>query len=534
MSSVNGPVKKTVTEWLNDVDYHQDDNYIPSEFSLEFVNFIKLVNGKTPEEHKTPVVHYRMLDQIPGRKQNIINMCARGLSKTTLMGQYLILYIAVYGFIPGYGKIDYALYISDAVENGIKKMRLRLERLCQHKTFLKQYLDEAKFTDIRWYFRNKAGKEFVVTGHGGKSGVRGTVELGTRPQLAILDDLLSDEDARSPTVIANIENTVYKAIDFAMHPSKRKIIWSGTPFNAKDPLYKAVESGAWYVNVYPICNEFPCKKEEYAGAWPDRFPWEYVRDKYDKLKLLGKVDAFNQEMMLRIMSDDDRLIRDEDIQWYNIKSVLNNKSAFNYYITTDFAVSEKESTDYSVISVWAVNHKGWWFWVDGICRRQLMDKNIDDLFSLAQRWKPQSVGVEVSGQQSGFVAWIYKEMAEKNIWFNMASENNENKPGIRPTTNKMMRFNIVVPWFKGKRMYFPIEAKHTPEMEECMNELKLASPGGFKSKHDDFIDNISMLGSMTVFYPSETMEMRQDTGTNLWEVDDTDDEFSGRINSYIV
>ncbi len=528
------PIKKTVIEWLSEVDYRTDKDYVPSAFSLDFINFIKLVNGDVQEENKTPVVHYRMLDQVPGNKQNIINMCCRGLSKTTIMAQYLILYIAVYGEIPGYGSIDFILYVADTIENNVKKMRLRLERLCQNKPFLQQYLESFKFTDVRWYFKNKEGKELVVSGYGAKTGVRGTVELGTRPQLALLDDLLSDDDARSPTVISSIEDTIYQAIQFALHPKKKKIIWSGTPFNAKDPLYKAVESGAWYVNVYPICNEFPCKEEDFISAWPDRFGFDYVNDIYTKLVKLGKVASFNQELMLRIMSEEDRLIRDEDIRWYSINAIRDNKGAYNFYITTDFAVSESTAADFSVINVWALNSKGWWFWVDGICKKQLMDKNIDDLFRLAQKWKPQQVGIEVSGQQGGFIPWIQREMLDKNIWFTLASENNNGKSGIRPVTNKMVRFNIVVPWFKAGRIFFPEELKETDIIQEHLNELSLISPSAIRSKHDDCLDAISMLSCLTPWRPSEDIELTQTAGSDIWEAEDVEDEMGGRLGSYIV
>ena len=47
--------------------------------------------------------------------------------------------------------------------------------------------------------------------------------------------------------------------------------------------------------------------------------------------------------------------------------------------------------------------------MDGICKRQGMDKNIDDLFVLAQKYKPLSVGIEVTGQQEGFIPWIYRD-----------------------------------------------------------------------------------------------------------------------------
>lgn len=524
----------TVEQYLNSTDYNVDPNYVPSDFALEFVTFIKLVNGGQGEENKTPVVHYKMLDTITDGGRRIINLCHRGIAKTTVMGEYLFLYIATYGEVPGFGRIDLALYVSDSIENGVKNMRKNLEFRWENSDFLKQYVPEIRFTDIRWEFKNADGKVFIVKGYGAKTGVRGAKELGKRPQLAVLDDLISDEDARSSTVIAAVEDTVYKAVDYALHPTKNMIIWSGTPFNAKDPLYKAVESGAWGVNVFPVCEQFPCTRDEFRGSWPDRFTFDYVKQQYDNAVKLGKVDTFNQELMLRIMSEEDRMIQDSDICWYNIDSVLRNKSRFNFYITTDFATSIKDKSDFSVISVWAYNNVGDWLWVDGVCKRQLMDANINDLFRFAQIYKPQAVGIEVTGQQGGFIQWIQGQMLERNIYFPLASEGNDTKPGIRPNTNKLVRFNTVVPLFKARKIFFPLEKKTEPTIAEAINELSLVSVSGFRSKHDDFIDTISMLSSLNAWKPSEEAPLKSSGKSDgMWELD-IEDEPTDRRASYIV
>jgi predicted phage terminase large subunit-like protein len=524
----------TVEQYLNETNYAIDPNYVPSDFALEFVTFIKLVNGAQGEENKTPLVHYRMLDTITYGGRRIINLCHRGIAKTTVMGEYLFLYIATYGEIPGFGRIDLALYVSDSIENGVKNMRKNLEFRWDNSDFLKQYVPDIRFTDIRWEFKNADGKVFIVKGYGAKTGVRGAKELGKRPQLAVLDDLISDEDARSATVIAAVEDTVYKAVDYALHPTKNMIIWSGTPFNAKDPLYKAVESGAWGVNVFPVCEQYPCTREEFRGSWPDRFTYDYVKQQHENAVKLGKVDTFNQELMLRIMSEEDRMIQDSDICWYNIDLVLRNKHRFNFYITTDFATSLKDKADYSVISVWAYNNVGDWLWVDGVCKRQLMDANINDLFRFSQVYRPQSVGIEVTGQQGGFIQWIQGQMLERNIYFPLATEGNEQKPGIRPNTNKLVRFNTVVPLFKARKIFFPLERKTEPTIQEAVNELSLVSVSGFRSKHDDFIDTISMLSSLTPWKPSEEAPMKSSgKGDGMWEVD-IDDEPTDRMASYIV
>lgn len=878
MSALHDPVAEALAPWkvedyLNNLDYSIDPNYVPSDFALEFVTFIKLVNGVAGEENKTPVVHYKMLDTITKGGRRIINLCHRGIAKTTVMGEYLFLYIATYGEIPGFGRVDLSLYVSDSIENGVKNMRKNLEFRWENSDFLRKYVPRIHFTDIRWEFENADGKLFIVKGYGAKAlsldselhtltgrttigecqvgdrifgadgrlttitaksevfhkpmyqlqladgrtlkvsadhlnpvvintnpnntarwedkvlttlellqqplthtkkgnlrhrgtstkslvavrnieplqypeallpidpytlgviigdgrirkdcgsveltvhkdelphyqaaipyafgslyvdprsnavtqsirglgkllkamelnvrgeqkfipheyflgsvdqrlallqglmdtdgtvsengrisftssshqlvddlaclvrslggtagvickhasaeayrvelwiqsnpfrlprkaarfipkekhvavvsikriadepsqciavaneerqfvadcyfrthntGVRGAKEMGKRPQLAVLDDLISDEDARSATVISAVEDTVYKAVDYALHPTNNMIIWSGTPFNAKDPLYKAVESGAWSVNVFPVCEQFPCTEEEFKGSWPDRFTYTYVKNQYEKAVKLGKVDTFNQELMLRIMSEEDRMIQDGDIGWYKLDAVLRNKSRFNFYITTDFATSERQKSDFSVISVWAHNNVGDWLWVDGICKRQLMDKNINELFRLAQIYRPQSVGIEVTGQQAGFIQWIQGQMLERNIYFPLASEGNDTKPGIRPNTNKLVRFNTVVPLFKARKVFFPIERKTEDTMVEAVNELSLVSVGGFKSKHDDFIDTISMLPAMNAWRPSEEAPL-VDKGSSdgMWDLD-VEETFNNRMSSYIV
>lgn len=525
---------KTVEEWLNGVSYEEDVDYVPGEFALLFVNFIKMVNGGEGEENKTPVLHFRMLDQVAGKETNIANMVHRGAAKTTVLGEYLFLYIATYGGIPEFGRVPLAIYVSDSIDNGVKNMRKNLEFRWEESEFLRKYVPHTKFTDTRWEFMNVDGQKFIVKGYGAKTGVRGAKEMGKRPYLAVLDDLISDEDARSPTVIASIEDTVYKAIDYALHPTHYKIIWSGTPFNAKDPLYKAVESGAWKVNVYPVCEKFPCSRAEFKGSWPERFTYDYVNNKYRKAVKAGKIDTFNQELMLRIMSDEDRMIEDSDIRWYRRKDLIANQSSFNFYITTDFATSEKTASDYSVIIVWALNAQGEWFLVDGICKRQLMDKNVNDLFKLVQKYKPMNVGIEVTGQQKGFVSWVQSEMMKRNIWFTMATANNSKEPGIRPNTNKMERFNVVVPWIKSGRVKFPKEMEQTELMVEIVNELSLATPKGFKSKHDDAIDNISMLPLLGAWEPSESAGDWSKQEDDMWAIDADDDETTSSLDSYIV
>lgn len=526
-------VKQELDKWLDQVNYSElnDGSYVPSEFALFFMNFIKLVNGSAGEGNKTPPVHLKMLDKVVSGSPYVANLVFRGGAKTTIFMEYLTLFIATFGYLPKFGKVEGMIYVSDSMDNGVKSARKNIEFRYHNSEFLQQWLPYAFFTDNYLEFKNKEGHQLGVKMFGALTGLRGTKIFGKRPVLAVLDDLVSDSDSKSKTSMMAIKDTVYKGVNHALDPTRRKVIFNGTPFNKDDILIEAVESGAWDVNVWPVCEKFPCDQKDFVGAWEDRFTYRYVKEQYDMAVKTGKQSSFFQELMLRISSEDERLIQDEEIRWYSRVDLLKNKQNFNFYITTDYATSSKATADFSVISVWAYNANGDWFWVDGICEKQSVDKTNDDLFRLVQQYKPQQVGIEVTGQQGAFISWLQKEMMQRNVWFNFASSEKSGAPGIRPMTDKMSRLNLVVPWFKAGKFYFPTEMKQSVIMGHFMGQIRLATKNGIKGK-DDCLDTISMLGFFNPWKPSEA-EPTSSTEDSMWD-DEPNRRDTSPLSSYIV
>lgn len=525
--------------------------YYTVSFNLQNINPFKL---KRKADKWVENNHYKSgnrigIESIEAIKETVLSKCISVDSttksyliensivthNTTLVAEYMILYQAVFGELDGFGKVTVGMYVGDTMENGVKNLRANLEHRYNNSEFLQKFIVHARFTDVEWEFTNAEGHKLCYRGFGASTGVRGFKKYGERPQFAILDDLMSDKSAESKTIIKDIENVIYKAVRQAMHPTKRKVIWIGTPFNKKDPLYKAAGTKAWATKVYPICMQFPCTKENFVGAWEDRFPYEAVRAEYDMLKENGRVDAFNQELMLRILSDDDRLVLDEDIVWYTRNTVLNNLQDYNIYITTDFATSEKEKADFSVISVWALDWKGRFHWIDGIVKRQDMAVNVDDVFRLVQLYVPLLTGVEISGQQKGFVSWLKREMIVRGIYFMIASDKSSGEEGLRPNTSKLTRFNVALPLFKQRKIAFPEELKESAAILEFVDELSSVTPSGFKSLHDDCADTISQLPLIEYFTPIDPkfkrVEERSMGSENNYYFTEPQEEYK---SSYIV
>ncbi len=526
-------VKQRLDDWLNQVSYEELNSihYMPSVFALTFMNFIKLANGAQGESHKTPPVHLKMLDKLASPNKYIANLCFRGAAKTSLFMEYLVLFVAMYGYLPGLGKIEGMIYVSDSMDNGVKSARKNIEFRYNNSEFLQQWIPDATFTDNYMEFTNAEGHRLGVKMFGAKTGLRGTKIFGKRPVLCILDDLVSDDDAKSKAAMLAIKDTVYKGVNHALDPTRRKVVFNGTPFNTDDILIEAVESGAWDVNVWPVCEKFPCSREEFRGAWEDRFSFDYIQEQYNMALATGKLSAFYQELMLRITSEEERLVQDDEIGWYSRAQLLQNKSSFNFYTTTDFATSAKQTADDSVISHWAYNANGDWFWVDGNCEKQTMDKTIDQLFDGVSTYKPQQVGIEITGQQGAFIPWLQQEMMNRNIWFNFASSEKSGAPGIRPTADKLTRFNMVVPWFKARKIYFPLEMKNSIIVGKFLEQIRLTTKSGIKGK-DDCLDTISQLAYLKPWKPSESAPVTAHE-VEIWE-EETGQGDESALSSYIV
>lgn len=518
----------TIAEHLTKVDY-SFDNYQPSKEAIQFGLFIKMINGGK-EENETPLVHCMMLDKMVNNSSRVAIMASRGLAKSSLI-EYLVLYLACFEELGSIKKPTFMMYIADSIENGVKRFRSSLELKYANSSFLQEVIPnknikylatDAKnnkefelssndlddinnagrsITDVKITFINKNGTPLCIRNYGIKTGIRGTREFGVRPSLAFLDDLLKEEDARSDTILASIDNIIYQSIPYALHPTKQKMIWVGTPFNEADPLYKSIESGRWDSLVLPICEKFPCAKEEFKGAWEDRFDYEVVNNFYQDALAKGNANGFYQELMMQVISDEQLLIKKEHINYIDneILSKVDTKS-FNYYITTDFAVSEKTSSDYSVISVWAYTPNEDFVLVDGYCGKQSMDFNIKTLFQFCAKYKPLQVGIEVTGQQAGFVSWIMNEQYNTKIYFDIKQ--------VRPAKDKFSRFLAFATMYHRNKVKIYLgmknnEAYHT----EYINEITKVSKTGFKSKHDDILDTNSMLLDLDLYAPNGNISL---------------------------
>lgn len=513
-----------------------EEKYIPSPESLKFIAFIRAAGV---EDNANANIHYHLADKYFSKDKQIVVEAFRGSAKSSLM-EWFIIYTAAMGELPGFGSVGFIAFVGDSMQNGVKNTFRNIVGKIDRSPFLQQFVKINRKTDDEMELENADGVELYLKGYGAATNIRGVRYKGLRPSVAILDDVTSTEAGASETMLKTIEENFFKSIVPALHPTRYKIFYIATPVNENDLLHKLINSKEWAVHKFPICEHFPCEKDEFVGAWEDRFPYEAVKAKYEMYKDVGNIQAFMQEYMMEVTDLSTLLVEEEDIRWYDPGLVIKNKSGYNYYISTDFATSSKKSADFSTIGVWAISSNNDWLLIDGQCKRQTMQENIEDLFRFVSKWKPLSVGIESSGQQGGFLSIIEEMKMQRNIWFQFAKKPGSKEYGIRPVKDKVQRFVTgVQPKFKQGKVWIP-----KPELikgnnyqlfvlvEELVAELsKFTMAGGVAAlKHDDALDLLNQLSEMETYAPSESYVTERSVATEdgliwtgIWEDEDDED-----------
>lgn len=513
-------------------------DYIPSAEAVKFITFIRAANI---EDNSNAEIHYRLADKYFSEDKQILVEAFRGSAKSTIM-EWLVVYIAAMGELPNFGTVGFIAFIGDSMENGTKNFFRNIAGKVDKSEFLQQFIKIARKTDSEMELVNVDGVELNLKGYGASTSIRGVRYKNRRPDIVILDDITTNDAINSEAVQNTINDNFYKSVLPALHPTRYKIFFIGTPISERDIIHQLSNNPKWAVHKFPIAEKFPCTKKEFVGYWEDRFPYEAVLEKYETFKHAGKAQDFYQEYMLEITDLSTLLVEEDDIQWYDPDIIRKNKHNYNFYISTDFATSTKKSADYSTIGVWAVSSNNDWLLVDGQCIRQTMQENIDDVFRYVKKWNPISVGIESSGQQGGFISIMQEMMLKRNVWFTFAKKQGSKDLGIRPLKDKVHRFVTgVQPKFKQNKIWFPkpdLAMKYSPRLFELVQEMchelsRFTLAGGVKAlANDDAIDLLNQLSEMDTFAPSDSSYSSHTDVTSdglFWEsvwLDDEEDDYS--------
>jgi len=520
-------------------------NYSPSRDAITFFNLMRLVQGSDFEVGNSKA-QYFMLDLIFGNVTNnmypyskeinesieidtdrIAICCSRGLSKSTLITNFLFIYIALMGTLPNAGVQKFWLALGASSKGHARNMAISLRAICEDSEYMKSAMEHMHFTETEATFLRKGnGSEdsryFVIRFMGIFTPTRGQKsKYNHRPDMALLDDCLpSHTAAYSPTIMSSLTTAIHSDLGNALKARGGKIINIFTPFNYNEPNTSSILNRSFTPVLIPVAKAFDnpeeVKQKEIISSWEQMHTPASVHKMWRLAKKSKTLSLFMQERMLRLTSGADRLVPDDAIQWCDMELIRQNIHAYNVYITTDYTTTSGEDSDFSGIATWACSNNEDWFMLDLTLRKRGMEQQYEETLDEADKWKRRGkhveIGVEIDGNQSAHVHSLEQLMMKKSVWHSFARQKGETskRKGILSKSSgviKHERFRIAVQQFMlpGK-MWFPEHLKNTADMTEFIQQIKGATHKDF-ARSDDGPDLISQLSMINVIYPVEGAEL---------------------------
>jgi predicted phage terminase large subunit-like protein len=201
----------------------------------------------------------------------------------------------------------------------------------------------------------------------------------------------------------------------------------------------------------------------------------------------NKLTSFWQEFMLVIAPKENLLYDTSKIRRYSYKDLGKKRSTLTYYITVDLAISQKDTADYTVITIMGINENNDWMLVDGFFGRIKPDETMEKIFEYVVMYRPYEVIIEKVAFQTAMKTFLEREMLLRNIYFSINM--------VQRPSHKNSKLSVL----KGFQPIVNMGKFWVPEdymdsfVNELINEMSLITNDKILAKHDDLIDSIAQL-----------------------------------------
>jgi len=285
-----------------------------------------------------------------------------------------------------------------------------------------------KWTDTELeIFHGTDVKPIWVLGAGITGNIRGINFDDYRPDLIVLDDILTDENAASKEQREKIADLVMGALRNSLAPASEmpnaKLAMLNTPQNADDVSSRAEKDREW-TTVRFSCwtketEDLPVDAQ--VSAWPERHPTETLREEKRAAVAANRLSVFVREKEVRIVSKESCMFRSEWLQYYNSAPGSGITVLAIDPVPPPSAAKEKRrdviSTDFEAQSVWRRYGDKFYLLEYSLMRGHQPGWTLAKFFELATRWRINSVSVEGVAYQK-VLKWILEqEMTRRQQWF---------------------------------------------------------------------------------------------------------------------
>jgi predicted phage terminase large subunit-like protein len=244
------------------------------------------------------------------------------------------------------------------------------------------------------------------------------------------------------------------------------------------------------LRTYSINPRAPWKSVRYRAhdedfsniLWPDMWSKEALQDVRQGFVDQGIPEVYSQEYLNYPIDEATSYFKRDDfleIPKFELTAIKEREKALVYYAAVDFAISQGERSDFTVIAICGIDDKGLMYVVD--IRRGRWDalQIVDEMFSVQRKYDPHLFITEKGAIEKAIGAILRSEMVKRNNYLNLYP--------MTPTKDKTARARSFQARLRGAGVKFDKTASWYPEYEDELVRFP-------KSRHDDQVDASSWLG----------------------------------------
>jgi predicted phage terminase large subunit-like protein len=334
-----------------------------------------------------------------------------------------------------------------------------------------------------------------IEAHSTQESVRGRIHLNQRPDFLIFDDIETNKTKDSEAYTKQVQSHITEAMS-GMSP-EGSILYLGNYItehgNIQYVMDRAKEDDKLRVrNVPLVINNKPAWEGKYAMTTIEAEETGKVSIE-DKRKQLGSL-VFSYEMMNQPIDDSIAEFKKEFIQTVTDDELKH--IAYNTVISIDTAVSEKDSADFTGITICRVTTDNKWYITAYKLKVNPKDL-IEHLFYLWDTYKPSLIGIEKTVYLLAIKPFLDDEMRKRSKFISVR-ELSHNQ------TQKETRIRALIPRWESKSIVL------VGNNDDLLTEMRTFPRGN----HDDVLDSLAYCEQIA--YKPTTRTYEEDKNTNLY------------------
>lgn len=370
------------------------------------------------------------------------------------------------------------------------------------------------------------GATFRIMAKGAEQKLRGIKWSGKRPDLIVCDDMENDEATMNSDRREKFRRWFYGAL-LPCRANGGRVIIVGTILHmdsllerlmpvvsaptthSTDLVDSSTKKSGHFISVKYRAHNDDMSKILWEQQWSKE---ALIAEKRSFLEQ-GLADVYSREYLNYPIDESSAYFRREDF----IPLTQDDYEAerLQYYTGVDFAISQKERADYTVVATVAVNDVGDLLVVDVRRGRWDSQEIIEELFSVQRRYRPELVVVETGAIEKAIGPFLRKQMQERNVYLNLYP--------MTPTKDKLSRARSLQARMRSGGIRFKTDATWYSALEDEMARFP-------KDRHDDQVDALSWIGLVIdKLLEAPTVQELEDEDYNAMLAESN--EYNGR-NSY--